>query len=301
MNPTKRIGSLIRNLGREHTSGRTEPVKTYTIKQTDIDKVVRMKERIEAILSFKTKGELSGSLRTGFERWRSLQSLKEENEAAEVVLSAYYRQGKILDFLSRLQVFTDRMESLSSADTARGMGYNNYIFFLRDQVSEMKEKYQRKRSEISGEPIRNSVDNVVWFIRTECSTAASVRELPGAYETASRLLETMRCGREKTTQDRKDIAAISSAIELFANGDKSELEIISDGFGQREKAIQASINEGTALYEALISVMTEEWFASFDPELGNNPIAVMSTGELKAFYLKKLNELNGKLPQINTR
>lgn len=301
MNPTKRIGSLIRSLGREHAGDRTEPVKTYTIRQTDIDKVVRMKERIEAILSFKTKGELSGSLRTGFERWRILQSLKGENEAAEVVLSAYYRQGKILDLLSKFQVFADRIESLSSTDTAREMGYNNYIFFLQDQVSEMKEKYQRKRSEVSGEPIKNSVDNVVWFIRTECSAAASVRELPGAYETASRLLETMQCGQEKTRQDRKDIAAISGAIELFANGDKTELEMISDGFAQREKAIHASINEGTALYEALMSVMTEEWFDAFDPELENNPIAAMSAGELKAFYLGKLNELNGKLPQINIR
>lgn len=301
MKPTKRIGRLISDLGRRHASERTEPVKTDTVRQADINKVVRMREKIEAILSFETKGELSGSLRAGFESWRTLQSLKEESEAAEVVLSAYYRQGKIRDFLSKIQVFTNRIETLSSADAAREMGYNNYIFFLRDQVSEMKEKYRRRQSEISGEPIQNSVDNVVWFIQTECCAATSVKELPGAYETASRLLETMQCGREKTRQDRKDIAAVSGAIELFENGDKSELERLSDGFEQRKKAIHASINEGTALYEALVSVMTEEWFDAFDPELENNPIAAMSAGELKAFYLEKLNELNGKLPQINNR
>lgn len=299
MKPTKLIGSLISDLGNGRASDRTEHVKTDTVRQIDIDNVVRMKEKIKKILSFDKQEAQSRSLRASFESWRTLQSLKEESEAAEVVLSAYYQQGKIRDFLSKIQVFTDRIESLSSVNTAREMGYNNYIFFLRDQISEMKEKYQRKQSEFSGEPIQNSVDNVLWFIRTECFTVASVKELPGAYETASRLLETMQCGREKTRQDRKDIAAISSAIELFENGDKSELEMISNGFKQREKAIQASINEGTALYEALVSVMTEEWFDAFDPELENNPIAAMSAGELRAFYLEKLNDLNGKLLKIN--
>ena len=299
MKPTKLIGSLISDLGSGRASDRTEHVKTDTVRQIDLDNVVRMKEKIKKILSFDKQEAQSRSLRASFESWRTLQSLKEESEAAEVVLSAYYQQGKIRDFLSKIQVFTDRIESLSSVDTAREMGYNNYIFFLRDQISEMKEKYQRKQSEFSGEPIQNSVDNVLWFIRTECFTVASVKELPGAYETASRLLETMQCGREKTRQDRKDIAAISSAIELFENGDKSELEMISNGFKQRAKAIQASINEGTALYEALVSVMTEEWFDAFDPELENNPIATMSAGELRAFYLEKLNDLNGKLLKIN--
>ena len=299
MKPTKLIGSLISDLGNGRASDRTEHVKTDTVRQIDIDNVVRMKEKIKKILSFDKQEAQSRSLRASFESWRTLQSLKEESEAAEVVLSAYYQQGKIRDFLSKIQVFTDRIESLSSVNTAREMGYNNYIFFLRDQISEMKEKYQRKQSEFSGEPIQNSVDNVLWFIRTECFTVASVKELPGAYETASRLLETMQCGREKTRQDRKDIAAISSAIELFENGDKSELEMISNGFKQREKAIQASINEGTALYEALVSVMTEEWFDAFDPELENNPIAAMSAGELRAFYLEKLNDLKGKLLKIN--
>lgn len=288
------LNSYIRKKAKEWSS---VPKQVETLQLGDLRILEGKRSKVDEFLTLQGKKELSQTLRECFEAWQTLPPLQAENDHAELVLSAVYQQGKIRDFLEKLQAFVDRMDKVDSDDTARDMGYNNYVFFLEQFVSKLKQQYEETAAAPRPEPPACTPDNVAWFISAECGQIAPLQDLPRVRAAAARQLSEARIGQEKTEAFKKAVSDISGALELlncYSEENLQELRDLSGLFREREQAMRKNIEKGTELYQALTSVMTDAWFRSFDPEAGDSPVRALSRSELKLFYQERLNEL--KLP-----
>lgn len=295
---------MIEKLFGRKTGGGKAPAarKEPLLQQRAVDSMRKQLDSVEDFLTLEGNSSLDSVVRDCFEAWRKLPPLLAENDRAEIVLSAYYREGKIRDFLRKLRDFVDRMDAIDSDETAREMGYCNYLFFLEQFVETMKSQYEEAAAKPCPKPPELTPDNVAWFIGAECGQIAPIQDLPKVWTAARRMLDQAEVGQKVPEKFRETSAALSGALETLKGGRQSldaseesirELHDLASTLEERAAAISMNIRRGTALYEALTSRMTAAWFRAFDPETG--PVGTMSRAELKAFYREQLDSL--RLPE----
>lgn len=243
--------------------------------------------------------ELSLALGEGFAAWRELHALREGGAAAEAALSAFYQHGKIRDTLGKTQEFAERLKPEGDADRAREKGYHNYIFFLRLMMAELEERFAQAQTQAPVKPpLEVTPDNVAWFIREECGGIACLCSLPGARSAMEQLAERAVPGQPKEPEFDRAFGALTGAVDEYTDcGDGVEqLRTLTAELRRRGQAVREELERGEAVYAALSSTMTQEWFDGFDPEAEGSAAAGMSCGELKAFYLERIAALREKLP-----
>lgn len=280
--------------------GRTRQVEA--LGWYEIESMEKKLEEVDRFLSLEGTDRLSQSVKQCFVTWSRLLPLQEENDRAEIVLSAYYQSGKIQDTLAKLACFVKRMDAVDGADTARGMAYHNYIFFLEEYVRAMKLQYEKVK--LCAEPPVCTPDNTAWFIQAECSQIAPIQDLPKVRTAARQMLEQAEEGKRPPERFYDTARNLGIALEILQLYQKKMQRIFADeSYGApiealkklneslyaRAKALKENIKKGSELYDILVRDMTEEWFLQFDPEAG--PVRDMTQRELKAFYQEQLSAL----------
>lgn len=241
--------------------------------------------------------ELSLALGEGFAAWRELCALREGGAAAEAALSAFYQHGKIRDTLGKAEEFAERLKPEGDADRAREKGYHNYIVFLRLMMAELEERFTQVQAPAKP-PLEAAPDNVAWFIREECGGIACLCSLPGARSAMGQLVDRAVPGQPKEPGFDRAFGALTGAVDEYTDcgGGAEQLRALAAELRRRGQAVREEMERGEAVYAALSSTMTREWFDDFDPEAEGSAAAGMSCGELKAFYLERIAALREKLP-----
>lgn len=284
-------------------NSKTKQVKP--LKQSDIDSMKRHLESIDEFLELAGTDQLSQSVKQCFIAWGQLLPLQAENDRAEIVLSAFYQSGKIRDTLKKLQNFVDRMDTVDSDDTARGMGYHNYIFYLQEYLDALKKQYNEVRPNL--EQPECTPDNVAWFIGVECGQIAPIQDLPKVRTAARQMLEQAEVDKRPPEKFASTLSAIGAAREMLGIEQKKrrmstdgsygeaieKLEKLGNILNTRAEALRENIQKGKELYNSLIVSMTEEWLQQFNPEA--SLVQEMTRIELKSFYQERLNAL--RLPE----
>lgn len=279
-------------------SGRAQNEKISVISQDEINRAGAYLKRADAFLTFQGKDPLSAALLEGFHAWQELYRLRKESELAEIVLSAFYQQGKIRDILLRAQDFANQLEPDGNTEAAREKGYNNYIYFLGPMIAGMKEHYSEKQAEETRD-LPLTPDNAAWFIRSECGSIPTVQDLPKYRAAMGQLLPELRAGQEKTQQFIKAFSGISTAIHLlhdYPENDVLRLKARAAELKARVHAVRQTIEKGRAVYVVLTRVMTQEWLDAFNPEAEDSLTAAMTRQELKEFYLERIGQIESRLP-----
>ena len=294
-NPFKRSGFSTRD-----ESGGTNQKKI--LDSGDIESMEKGLEAVNRFLKLKGNDRLSNSVKQCFETWVELFGLREKNDRAEIVLSAYYSKEKIRDTLIRLKEFVERMDTVDCDETAREMGYYNYIFFLEQYMNAMRIQYDdvalcRKMPDC--EP-----DNVAWFINEECGQIGLIKDLPKLRTAASQMLELAKDGKKPSERFRDIISDIRKALKPLEPEKKddrkiptdesyeaaiAELKELKDRLEKRKEALYKNINKGTELYGDLTADMKDEWFQQFDPK--TDPVQGMTRERVKTFYQDCLSKL----------
>lgn len=270
------------------------------VRRKDLANIQRWEKGIEAALDLRLKFDFGQVLKRAFEEWREIPALTRESEAADIVLSAFYQQGKISDYLEKLEAFTDRISSMSSQETARNQGYYNYLFFLRQFVEDMKPKYKAAREAAKkAELIETTPANVLRFISSECACVAALKDLPKAREAVRRLEDSLVLGKARTSLNIKDLAFISESMEFLEmavrTGDTRELEGVEENLIQRKRALKENIDKGSRLYDIITAEMTEEWFEAFNPESDRCIVMNMPKEEIRQLYAEKISRIRQKI------
>lgn len=271
------------------------------VKARDIKIIEGYARKIKPMISLEKHDDITIELRGAFEVWMEISALRQKNDVAEIVLSAVYQNGKINDYLKKLSVFIERIDDLDTAETARNMGYYNYVFFIRQFIDDMQDKCTEKIREMGNSTIKINPDNVIWFIRSECAGMASIKDLPKAYEAILRLEKNAKEGASKTTEIKQDLAEVSGYIELLGEHKETidDIEILKGNLRQRISEIKKNIDKGKKIYRLLTETMTNEWFDQFNPESESCAVLNAAKDELKKFYSKEIQPLHDKLSVLN--
>ena len=269
------------------------------VQRKDLANIQRWEKGIEAALALRLKYDFGQVLKRAFEEWREIPALTRQSEAADIVLSAFYQQGKISDYLEKLEAFADRIPSMSSQETVRNQGYYNYLFFLRQFVEDMKPKYEAAREAAEkAEPAETAPANVLRFISSECASVAALKDLPKAREAVRRLKDSLVLGKARTSLNIQDLAFVSESMEFLEmavrSGDTRELEDAEENLMQRKRALKENIDKGSGLYDIITAEMTEEWFEAFNPESDRCLVMDMPKEKIRQLYIEKISRIRKK-------
>ena len=250
-------------------------------RENNIRDVSTFEDNEEAIKRFLEFQELSGV----FNIWCEYQDERCNNERAEVVMSSIFQQRKILDTLRTAISFTENLDDNDDVHAIPEIFVNQCLYFIRKNVDDMNEKYSAVKN---SEPLdRASVWNKLRFIREECISVPSIKDLPLAYEAVERLRGKLS-EKTRTSQQKSDISKVSSCVEFLQNFHKDipEVQNIKRELEQKLSRIRANISKGEELYELVNSRMSPEWFNEFSP-LKLSRFATID--DLKKFYHERLN------------
>lgn len=269
-------------LSKRDKSGGTNQEKL--LKDKDMKLMENYLNSVDEFLKLKNNDKLSESVKKCFGTWAGLFPLREKNDRAEIVLSAYYQSEKIRDTLIKLRDFVERMDTVDCDETAREMGYYNYIFFLERDMKDMRKKYEG--SDLRQELLELTPDNVAWFIQEECSEIAPIKDLPEVRTAARRMLDLAEVGKKPPKRFRDIISAISTALELLKTGNKdkasTDLEELNNLLTERKETLEKNIKKGEDLYKDLIESKIDTWSQKFNPK--EEPVRNMTREKVKAFY-----------------
>ena len=275
------------------------------VETTDIDYVNYVNEcekTVSSILRFGGKNELSTALHRAFSTWRELEGLREEKECGDIILSAYLRQGKIRDYIEKLNSLIQRMDTMDDLDKVRFMAYNNYLYYLQQFIWDMREKIRQVES---GEPPQlpgEDADTVAWFIHDECRSVSCLRDIPKTYEALKRLKGTLEIGRPMNAQQMQDKITISSGMDFFllpvSKDDLAEMRRIEETLRDCISAMRKNIDNAKILYRAINTCFTDEWFSQLNPENEASIVNGLSKEELKAVYQDKIQEFQTQVQGI---
>lgn len=300
------LGRTIKNAAwggrRQNRTNIAKPRNTITTRQ--IASIKGYQKWIMSVIHLQSSdnNDKIEALRSAFEVWREMQSLQSENEMAEIVLSAMYRQGKIKDYLGKVSVFIEQIDASNGVEIAIQKGYYNYLSFIRQFVEDMQKKYSQKAAETKKIVIEESPENVLWFIKSECTDVSAIKDIPKAYEAVARLSK-LEVGQPYDTYIKKDMGSVAEYLDFFRKDPNSfeEIEEVKNNLLQRISAIQRNITKGQQIYELIHEIMTDDWFEQFNPESEACTLMDLSKEGLKAFYSDKMQELQSKLSAIEEK
>lgn len=274
-----------------------------TVSRSDITYLDACEKKVADILAFRTKDELSATLRQAFIAWRELSSIRAEKERSDIVLSAYLQQGKIRDYIEKVDCFTQRIDAIDDTDKMRLMCYSNYLYYLQHFIEDLKEKLAKKENESVTSLQDKDADTVAWFIHDECRSVSCLRDIPKAHEALKRLLGNLDPGKPWTAKQLQDKATVTLCMDLLSidasEEDIAELLRIKENITERIDSMRKNIDCSKVLYEALTGCFTDEWFSHVNPEHEECRINDLSGEELKALYREKIQEFRDRIQGLD--
>lgn len=225
------------------------------------------------------KGDYGAAVAGCVNTWKAMSDHRNRYQRADLILSSYYRQGKLLDSLEEMVYFAQA--DIKPTDTAEKLavkGYNNFLFGIRSIWENAKEAYgsfpQTQKEDQA--PIRN-------FLMTEC------RDNP-FYDNWFQLYERLLVLQKKEGPlTRRECAGCFEELELTEYSMKQQRSALIQYLLEKKKTLLAraqrlatEAQKGEALYAALDALLTPELFERMDPDTPE--MEQCSMEEIKQMY-----------------
>ncbi len=272
---------------------RNLPEEDTTVYVHETEKFRTYMKNIEDILSFKCGDEFSRILERCYDEWVRCECSLEQFRRTEYIRKAYYREHKIYDLIKKTNETVALLDTIKNVQAVKEVVYNNYILSLKTCVDEIKEKHAEYKA-LPPYSINKNINNVISFIRSECSHIQQIDCLYQAYKIGLNLkdaLEIKKCfGKEELDEYKK----MTVLLEEFRYGcrDLSEMEKL-DGHLKDKTASNAAENEtNRRLYERLTGAFTDKWFEAADYTKADSAVNLSPSEKLKEFYSSHMAEAN---------
>lgn len=290
----KQVSSIISGIS-SYRNNRQEAPK---IEKKDIERLREYESKVKNILSFRKYDRLTKPLEEAFMVWCTIPALQVENDKADIVLSALLQKGKIKDYIDKTKSYIRQIDEIDALETSIEMGYYNYIFFIRQFFNDMCQDYMQASKSENSSAVDATVDNVIWFIQSECAGVSMLRDLPKVYDIIIRLKRTMQIGQPKTRDIDKDIGTYTDCVDCIIKAkakDWEDIENVRQNLLQRIASMKSNISNGQKGYDKMCRIMTNEWFDQFNPEADSCVLKELSKDELINFYSTAIKSLEAEL------
>lgn len=313
----KKIADILRSKG---TSNGKEVVSSATSKRK-LDQIVLELGRYGEIRPVKTEefkgnrkkfelynkwNELLEQIDQYYIAWIKKDNLRSQFDCANAVLTAYYENGQILDYLERINRYISELVDDEDLEVAFKACYNNYIFFLSHYMEKLKENHEK--SEVEKSPNNSDVEATrQWIKENELSKLQSVLALKKKLNTA-KVLKRKMSQQALTAADKKTFMGLTGFMDEYDRGTteyerliiadietiKTQTSQINDQIANMNDEIQNAEN----LYKALTSVLAPEWFEQFD---NDKNCGIETTIALRDFLVQAMSRVNKEILEVYTR
>ena len=120
------------------------------------------------------------------EAWNQKENIRASFDRANNILTSYYENGKILDYLERVNRYVDDLVDDEDPILAFDACYNNYIYFLSHFMNDLKEKNQPQNDSTSACALTDQITNQ-WIVEHECCKLIFISKIKGIIHTAKLL------------------------------------------------------------------------------------------------------------------
>ncbi len=252
-------------------------------------------ERNKTLRDMHVSVEFYRAFRTAYCLWAKVNELRKKNEIAEAVLTAYYRNDKVLDNIRRLIQFAD--EEIDYSDDYESlalMGYNNYVIVLKHNTKKLIET-GKKLMDFEEPKAEKTLKYSLWFIEKYCQKIPSVKDIAKEYLRIENLKKKIKAGEQCFNKDIRPVYLMFDELGHANNSDIKSLEKMAEEFTAQKQLIEKNISKATNLYTLVNKLLTDELFDALKPE----NIKIKSVNELKKIYINSLNKLSALTEKNN--
>lgn len=250
--------------------------------------------------------ELLAQIEQYYVVWIKKDNLRSQFDCANNVLTAYYENGQILDYLERINKYISELVDEENLAVAFKACYNNYVFFLSHYMKELKDNHEK--CEVEKSPNNSDVETTrQWIKENELSKLQSVLAFKKKLNTA-KVLKRKILQQVLTATDEKAFRSLTGFMEEYNQGTteferfiiadiatiKTQTSQINDQIANMNIEIQNAGN----LYKVLTSVLSPEWFEQFDVEKNGD---IETTAELRDFLVQAMSRVNEEILKVYTR
>lgn len=241
---------------------------------------------------------LCQAYRDAYRAWSGLHGLRADNDRAELVLSAYYRHGRIRDSLWTMRGFAERVERVPDDETARELAYANYVRVVEEQLRDLKNALQETDGH-TAEDAAPTLESLDWFLEEECERVPLLPSLPALVGRAEALLREEGASSADLEAAAADLGTAARALRDPACEQGAEiihaLDSVRDILERRTASMQGNIRAGEELRKRLERQLPDEWFRAFDPE-GGAGAGTAGRADLRDLLVRRLDAL--RLPDL---
>lgn len=249
------------------------------------------------------------------EVWVQKENLRINFERANEILTAYYKDGKILDYLERINRYIDGLMDDEDPVVAFKVCHSNYIYFLSRFVNDLKEKIETRHSEpslLSAEDVKTRQ----WVAEHEFGNLKSILAFGKIIRTAEELKSKARQQAGLTPEDKRIYASLIGAKDEYDHGaarygsfiaeDIESIRAAAERLKQQISNMESEIKQADALYEAIKGVLSPEWFGGFLAKLEEfDRIDAAGSGmtgaDIKALLIDMTSEVREKIMDVYPR
>ncbi len=263
--------------------------KKYTSEYKQLGKIIKELKKYEKIeLIDQKEYEDNGNIVELCSNWNNLvqlvdeccncriskENLRAEYDRANVILTAYYETGKILDYFERVNLYVSELVDDEDIAVAAKGCYNNYIYFIAHFVEELKEKYKSldivQKADVSIEENQRQ-----YIIEQECGELVAVALLKMKIDTAKQLFDKVLI-RSYSDSDKSAFLELTDFMKKYDKGSTGLESLIDDDISKMKYRIEqvsdqiskinAEIETANELYNSLDRILSTEWFDQFKPD-----------------------------------
>ena len=241
------------------------------------------------------------------ETWNQKENIRASFDRANNILTSYYENGKILDYLERVNRYVDDLTDDEDPVLAFDACYNNYIYFLFHFISDLKEKYQYKNDSTSTCISTDQITNQ-WIVEHECCNLIFISKIKGIIHTA-KLLGSKGVQQTFSVEDEKTFRRLTAFAEEYSTGstgyenyideDISSVNNQTEQLKRQISRMEEEIQKSEKLYNLLLNILSAEWFERMTPNRIEKSFETST--ELKEYLIQALGEINEKILNVYPR
>ena len=290
------LGGMRYNIGASNPEqeSATESIKKNERLKKELDKA---SDFMNGFISFEIKNELADALKSACTAWCDYKVAMDLYDYAKVIINSYYGEHAIMGNIEKIQKHIYKIEAYPESDfeAVKGLGYDNYMFSIKNLVKRMESAYEAISSYENTEYSADKPLSVKGFLKIECSNSAMLSDLPVAIDSCKTARDELLRGETKTFQQ---LIAPTYAVlkdESFIN--KSDIALLKENeekYKQATTQINMEIEKAKHIYESVKKVVNDEWCEQFNPTTDEDEKEInriTTSADLKRFYIRNTKEL----------
>lgn len=241
-------------------------------------------------------------LKEYFAVWCDFMESREKYIKADIILRAYYPKGKIRDYLENIKMFPTKRAEEESAEKIAFQFYNNYVYYLKFDMEELKKEYEEVTEKDGAAEKKNrtaKMKKAAWFLKNECCETKNIEDIYRLLEEVKLFLEEQEGKEFLTEAEKEDYVKIMERYKDCMMGlEKVNVEAVlaeKKALADRNRRMQSETEKADMLYKALTELLTEEWFAALNPDREEMTGEHISGECLAENYLAAKKEIEEKI------